>query len=315
MDKLNGKDFKIFFATDLHGSTTCFKKFLVAKKFYNVDYLFLGGDLSGKRISFVRRIKNGSYQIVNSKEVIPSMRELKLFFDSCEKQGTYYEIIDADILELTQNEVSEIHKKKVYERLNTWMELVDEKLNKDDKIIAIAGNDDSSKMDDILKQNYRIILADLKKKNVDGMFNVYGYSFSTPTPWNTTREKDEYEIELDFSAVNRANDQMPLILNFHVPPKGIGLDSTVALNENLEPIMVSGGVRKINVGSSSVYNFVKKMNPSLGLFGHVHEAKGVSKIGNTICINPGSVYYEGNLQGCVCSFSNNKLVSWQLTEG
>ncbi|MHB8336866.1 MAG: metallophosphoesterase family protein [Ignavibacteriaceae bacterium] len=307
--------FKIFFATDLHGSTSCFRKLLAAKKFYNVDYLFLGGDLSGKRISFINKNHDGSYQINNSNDFIHSEKELNIFFESCEKQGIYYEILDSNISELTQNEISEIHKKKVYDRLNSWLELIEEKLNSNDKVIAVAGNDDSFKIDDILKQNSKIILADLKKHNLDGLFNVLGYSFSTPTPWKTAREKNEYEIDADLSAVNFENDQIPLILNFHVPPKGIGLDSTTALNENLEPIMGSGGVQKINVGSSSVYNFVKKMNPCLGLFGHVHEAKGISKIDNTICINPGSVYYEGNLQGCICSFSNNKLISWQLTEG
>src|SRR2546421_11306531 len=38
----------LFFATDLHGSETCFRKFVAAAKFYGVDALILGGDTSGK---------------------------------------------------------------------------------------------------------------------------------------------------------------------------------------------------------------------------------------------------------------------------
>src|SRR5258708_25737938 len=39
---------KIFFATDLHGSEVCWKKFLNAAKFYGVDILICGGDNTGK---------------------------------------------------------------------------------------------------------------------------------------------------------------------------------------------------------------------------------------------------------------------------
>src|SRR5260370_15763583 len=39
---------KIFFATDLHGSEMCWRKFLNAAKFYDADVLICGGDMTGK---------------------------------------------------------------------------------------------------------------------------------------------------------------------------------------------------------------------------------------------------------------------------
>jgi Icc-related predicted phosphoesterase len=39
---------KIFFATDIHGSETCWRKFLNSAAFYKVDLVVLGGDLTGK---------------------------------------------------------------------------------------------------------------------------------------------------------------------------------------------------------------------------------------------------------------------------
>ena len=39
---------KIFYATDLHGSTMTWRKFVNAAKFYDVDALVCGGDLMGK---------------------------------------------------------------------------------------------------------------------------------------------------------------------------------------------------------------------------------------------------------------------------
>src|SRR4029077_9833469 len=41
---------KIFFATDLHGSEMCWKKFLNAGKFYDAEILICGGDMTGKAI-------------------------------------------------------------------------------------------------------------------------------------------------------------------------------------------------------------------------------------------------------------------------
>src|SRR5439155_3522607 len=41
---------KIFFATDLHGSETCWRKFINAAEFYDCDTLICGGDMTGKAI-------------------------------------------------------------------------------------------------------------------------------------------------------------------------------------------------------------------------------------------------------------------------
>jgi Icc-related predicted phosphoesterase len=39
---------KIFSATDIHGSETCWRKFLNPAAFYRADLVVLGGDLTGK---------------------------------------------------------------------------------------------------------------------------------------------------------------------------------------------------------------------------------------------------------------------------
>jgi Icc-related predicted phosphoesterase len=39
---------KIFFATDIHGSEVCWRKFLNAAAFYRADLVILGGDVTGK---------------------------------------------------------------------------------------------------------------------------------------------------------------------------------------------------------------------------------------------------------------------------
>src|SRR5258706_1204071 len=41
---------RIFFATDLHGSEMCWRKFLNAAKFYDADVLICGGGMTRKAI-------------------------------------------------------------------------------------------------------------------------------------------------------------------------------------------------------------------------------------------------------------------------
>lgn len=52
---------KIFFATDIHGSERCFRKFINAWRFYKVDVLVLGGDLTGKAIIPIIDNMDGTY--------------------------------------------------------------------------------------------------------------------------------------------------------------------------------------------------------------------------------------------------------------
>ena len=41
---------KLFFATDIHGSETCWRKFLNSGLHYRVDAIILGGDMTGKAL-------------------------------------------------------------------------------------------------------------------------------------------------------------------------------------------------------------------------------------------------------------------------
>ena len=49
---------RLFFATDVHGSVACWRKFINSGKHYGADVLILGGDMTGKAV--VPIIDNGS---------------------------------------------------------------------------------------------------------------------------------------------------------------------------------------------------------------------------------------------------------------
>src|SRR5512141_1974896 len=46
--KARGDPVRVFFATDIHGSEICWRKFLNAAAFYKADMVILGGDVTGK---------------------------------------------------------------------------------------------------------------------------------------------------------------------------------------------------------------------------------------------------------------------------
>ncbi len=65
------------------------------------------------------------------------------------------------------------------------------------------------------------------------------------------------------------------ILLTHYPPKGI-LDKTIF---------------GIHIGLASIRRLIETMSPRLVLAGHVHEARGVARLGNTLIINPGPLLH------------------------
>src|ERR1700745_3060081 len=60
---------RIFFATDVHGSDVCFRKFLAAAKVYEADVLLLGGDFAGKGLVPVLREGDELRTEIEGKEV------------------------------------------------------------------------------------------------------------------------------------------------------------------------------------------------------------------------------------------------------
>ena len=53
---------RVFFATDIHGSEVCWRKFLNAGKFHKADVLIMGGDMTGKAmVPIVAR--NGGWRL------------------------------------------------------------------------------------------------------------------------------------------------------------------------------------------------------------------------------------------------------------
>src|SRR5438309_179324 len=138
---------------------------------------------------------------------------------------------------------------------------------------------------------------------------------ANPTPWHTYREAPEEELTRRMEPMLRDIREMSrAIFNFHPPPFGTSLDEAPALDENLKPL--HGGRALRHVGSKAVREAIDKYQPMLSLHGHIHEGKGITRIGKTLAINPGSAYEEGMLLSSVIELDQKKgIKNYQLVNG
>jgi uncharacterized protein len=112
-----------------------------------------------------------------------------------------------------------------------------------------------------------------------GFFGVGGSNY---TPFNTPTEYTEEEIkEFILKGYEEIKHVELKVLVSHTPPYNTKVD------------IVGGGQ---HVGSVSVREFIEKYQPQVCLTGHIHEAVGEDKIGNTIILNPGMLAYGGYVE-------------------
>ena len=70
---------RVFFATDVHGSERCFRKFLAAAKVYEANVLLLGGDVAGKGLVPVYAENGSLTAVVRGESVtLPAAEEERL---------------------------------------------------------------------------------------------------------------------------------------------------------------------------------------------------------------------------------------------
>jgi Icc-related predicted phosphoesterase len=87
------------------------------------------------------------------------------------------------------------------------------------------------------------------------------------------------------------------------------------LDDELRVVTKGGRIVFVHVGSESVRRIIEKNQPLIGLHGHIHESKGVEKLGRTLCFNPGSEYGEGFLRGILINLEKGKVKNHLFTYG
>ena len=318
---------RLFFATDIHGSERTYRKFVNAGKFYGVNTLVMGGDISGKLLIPIIREGNGHYRATLQGTVhhITTDEELKQLQERIGLLGFYHQIMDEDeyrALSQDPQAVDRLFHQLARKRLTEWIDLAETRLKGTGiRCFVTGGNDDDPEVLEAIRGAGResFFACEASVVPIDETHSMASVGFSNPTPWKTPREiPDEKLGEMIEGMCAQITDFEHTIFNFHVPP----VDSTLDLCPKLDwstdppsPIMSSGQMVFAGAGSASVRKAIEKYQPMLGLHGHIHEAQGMVKIGHTTCINPGSEYGEGILRGCLVTFADGAVEGFQMTRG
>jgi len=132
-------------------------------------------------------------------------------------------------------------------------------------IIAVPGNCDQMDMVQLLRAE-GVSLHEHKKK-LDNVTFI-GIGGSNPTPFHTPFELSEAEIKNTLERLLK-DVHGPAILVSHAPPKGY------------QDKIPNGA----HVGSEAIAQMAPRFKAVV--CGHIHEDRGISRMGDTIVVNPG----------------------------
>ena len=312
---------KLFFATDVHGSSKCFRKFINAGAAYGADVLVLGGDLAGKALQTIVQRGDGHFlcSFIGTDYDVTAGPELEALQKLIADHGYYPYLAEPGELDARRAEGSldTLFVRLMYERLEGWLTLADERLRPSGKrLYMMLGNDDPIELRTVLDGAAWAIPAEGRVLRIDDDHEMISWGYSNITPWNSHREMSEEQLSAALRGMaSQLEHPNRAIVNVHVPPYGSGLDYAPVLDKSLKVQSVLGQVKFAPAGSSAVLDFLTEIQPLLGLHGHIHEASGIRRIGRTIAINPGSDYSTGTLNGALITLERDKVAAHQLVRG
>ena len=311
----------IFFATDIHGSETCFRKFLNAGIAYKADVLIMGGDMTGKMIVPILSGAKGIFHFewlgathdVNGTELVDYEKQIRM------AGGYPYRTTPEEnqVLEEDPKALKKVFAKVMTASVTQWLMLAEERLKKNGiECYITPGNDDIRQVDEAFQSSAWVKNPEGQVAWVKDEYEMIATGYSNITPWNSPRQMEEDQIKAHIEAMaQKIKDPQKAIFNFHCPPFDSGLDTAPKIDKTLKPMTGITGVEMTAVGSTAVSESIKKYQPLIGLHGHVHESRAAIKIGSTLCVNPGSEYSEGILRGCLIWLEKNKVRDYLLTCG
>jgi len=252
------------------------------------------GDFHGKFPKKLGRVikKNKIDLVISNGDYFPfSYREL--WFKHC--YGKNLELWEA----IGKKRFKELFLKDLKEA-----EYAIQKLNKVPvPVVTVSGNVDPSKYDDAIDRK-RIKWGWTKKDFFGRIINKYNnikyidYSFTRfkdfiiigggPSSFPGIIKSKAYRrlrkrLNELFKKFKKENKEKKVIFISHNVPYDTKLDRITWKRAHKEVIGK-------HFGSKLVKRIIDKYRPFLFIGGHIHEGRGVEKLGRTLCVNPGSVY-------------------------
>ena len=313
--------FKCYYASDVHGSELLWRKFLNAGKFYGVDVLIMGGDIAGKAVVPIVRRDGAFYAPEIAGEQAFGGDELPLLERRIRDRGLYPHQMTADEVASTHGDqaaTDALFLQVMQSTLTRWLDMAAERLDPArTRLYVMLGNDDEPALREIVAASPAVVDPEDVVVELGEGIQMMSSGFANPTPWHSPREMPEEQLRAHLEKlVAQLDDPSRSVFNLHVPPIRTSIDTAPVVSADLAPVIQGGSVLMGSAGSEAVRAVIENYQPLISLHGHIHESRGVAKLGRTICVNPGSEYSEGVLHGALLEFDGKKgLKRYQLTSG
>lgn len=315
------ESFTLYYASDIHGSELLWRKFINAGRFYGADVLVMGGDLTGKGIVPIVRDDRGRWEatFMGKRVVARNERKLAELEDDILFNGMYpyrCELAEAHALAADEARQDALFEELAAATVARWMTLADDRMPETgQQAYVMPGNDDTWSIDGAF-DGHRIRNCDQAVIDLGDGYSLLSLGYANRTPWDSPRELDESELEARIDALAaEVPDMSRAIFNLHVPPYDSELDIAPELDERLTPVFRGGKPVLIPVGSTAVRSAIERHQPLLGIHGHIHESKAMTRIGRTVCVNPGSTYNAGTIDGVLLRVESGAVDHVQFTCG
>ena len=319
---------RLFYATDVHGSERTFRKFVNGAKFYKVDHLVMGGDIMGKFMVPIVDEGGGHYRVTLQEELThldgeSAVQEVR---ERIETLGFYHVTVSEDELREMQSDQANVDatfKRLAHERLERWVAMADERLaGTAVKCYVTGGNDDPQDLLDLLDSiaqrarhqlrredrhpRGRLPDGELRLQQPDALADAAGDRRGACSSSCSRRRSAASRTSRAPSSTCTCR---PTTAPSTTAPSSTG--PPTRRRRSSSPACPSRRRRAARRCAS----VVEKYQPLLLLTGHIHESRGLVKVGRTTVINPGSEYGEGILRGCIFTLEPGKVVGYQMTSG
>jgi len=305
---------RLYYASDIHGTEVLWKKFLNAAKVYQAKVLVMGGDITGKMVIPIVHGEDGVWTATfhGRNERMETEAEVEKLERRIRGNGMYPYRTTAEevagIAALPEEERERWFERVMLRAFQGWLEVADERLaGTEIRCFVMPGNDDPSSLEEVIEGAEVVESCDEKVVRFAG-YQMLSLGYSNRTPWNSPRELDEDALyERIVALAEQVENQSCAVWNIHVPPHDSQLDSAAELDADFNMVLIGRQPHMIPVGSSAVREAIERYQPLVALHGHIHESPGATRIGRTLCLNPGSDYHTGRISGCIVNLRGDRV--------
>ena len=303
---------RLYYASDIHGTEVLWRKFLHAPSVYEAPVIVMGGDVTGKAVIPLVEASDGvvTAELFGQPERAATPEERAELEHRIRSNGMYPHLMSAEEVQraagLTVDEREAWFAEVMLVTFDRWLALAEERLDDASvRCFVMPGNDDPPGVDTAIERATRVEACD--ERVIDfGAYSMISLGYSNITPFDSPRELEEDELYRRVEGLaTQVDDLSHCIFNLHVPPYDSLLDSAPQLDAELRVVATAGQPVMIPVGSTAVRELIERFQPLVALHGHVHESRGATRIGRTLCINPGSDYHTGRISGVLVHLKND----------